>query len=578
MKLVLRVSLLWLLLAVLIWLFASTEQDVLTLPLAFGGTHLHGGFGSWITIGVAMTLIPAFCMWLTITAEPLLPQRWPGRLLFWLGTVAGWFVVAVMMQGRAELGSAERAAVLFGAGVTVLTAAWLLFKLRPFPGWRLLGEITIVAVGWAAICGAIFLFDEAKTRELRKRGEARWTEIGLPMAEFEKTLVAGRENAGSEVLRQILREQVGMRYYKTGTRLGAAEPAIEPSEETKAFLKNAVQVLSAPLPPADDVDLSLQPVAAIQPLGARLDEDYRRILAAEPPTWASDPHEGFAISVPNFLAIRQFAQLIGADANRRLSEGDQDGAARALAAGQRMNATLRQNPTLVSLMIHVAVEALLAAKQVRLPAEEGALPAIAHDAVEMRAEFLRRVQLESWVALRFVEETGEPEVAGNSLPRWLARIKGRAWRRHEMAMAALNGAEHAAIHQDPATLSLPDLGVGRHEAVSEAYPTVMEFNVSRAMMRLTATLLLREQVELIRLARASLATGAPLRPYQSVAVPSAHWEVTIDREKATASTRLVSIPEWVAKNEVTPGEFWSLPLDGSGTWQFHRPGQAAAAH
>lgn len=578
MKLVIRALVLWLLLAALTWMFASTGKDVFILPPASGGPHLHGGFGSWITIGLATSSIPTFCVWLMITAVPLLPRRWPGRLVFWLVTVAGWFAVLVMMQGRAESDPAGRAAVFFGAGVTVLTAAWLLFKVRPFPAWPVLGEVAIVAVLWVSIGGVALATYNVKTRAIGRRAEARWAEIGLPMAEFEKTLVAGRENAGSEILRQILRKSVGMPYYKMGTRLGAAEPEIKPTQEMEVVLKNALEILTAPLPASDDVGLPPQPVAVMKPIAASLDEDYRRILAAEPPTWASDPYDGFSISVPDFLGVRKYAQLIAADANRRFAEGDPEGAARALSAGLRMNASLRQNPTLVSLMIHVAVESLLTSRQVRLPMTEGALSALARDAAEMRTEFLRRVQLESWVCLHFADEFSEQEIAKSPLPRWLAHLQQGAWRRHEMNMGALNGAEHAAIYLDPATLALPDLGASRHNAVSKKYATVMEFNVNRAMMRVTAELLLREQVELIRLARASVAAGTPVEDFQSVALPTLRWEVTIDREKATASTRLVGAPEWIVKNEVTGLDFWSLPIDGSGTWQFHQPAHATSGN
>jgi hypothetical protein len=535
---------------------------------------VHAGIDSALTLGLATALIPAFCMWLTITAVPLLPARWPGRFVFWLGTVAAWLAVAIVLQGRAESDRAEKAALFFGIGVTLLTAGWLLFKVRPFPAWRVLGEITVVTALWGAIGGTTLSLYNRKTGELEQRAEARWTEIGLPMAEFEKTLVAGRENAGSAVLRQVLRDQLGMHFYKVGTRMGASEPVIEQSEETKALLK---QVTGIPmLPSADDVDLSPQSVALLTPLAASLDVDYQRILATEAPTWASDPHDGYSISVPNFLGIRQIAQLIAADSTTRFAAGDQEGAARALSAGEHLNATLRENPTLVSLMIHVAVETMLAQREVRLPAAEGGLQVIASDAVVLRAELLRRVQLESWACLRFADKIGEEEIGKGPLPRWLALIQGRAWLRRQMMIGALNGAEHAAIFQDPATLRLPDMGVERHTLVYDAYPTIVEANLNRAWMRIVACLLVREQTELIRMARASLATGAPMQPYQSVAVPNAHWEVTIDRTKATVATRLVGPPEWIVKNEVTSPDFWCLPLDGSGTWQFHQPKQATS--
>lgn len=578
MKLVVRTLVLWLLLATLTWMFVSAGQDVYTMPLVFGRTRVHAGFGSWTTIGVATAMIPALCMWLTITAVPLLPKRWPGRLVFWMGTAVAWFAVAVMMQGRAETDGAERWAVLFGAGVTGLTATWCLLKVRPSPAWRVLADIAIAAVLWAAIGGAVLSRYNAKTSALAQRAEARWAEIGLPMAEFEKTLVAGRENAGSEIVRKILREQVGAHFYKVGTAAAAREPAIEQSEETRKLVQNAVAILEALRTPADDMSLPGESVAAIEPRAASLDADYRRILSAEPAIWAGDPYDGFNISVPNFLGLRQFAQLIAADAARRFAVGDEEGGARALSAGLHMSAGLRKEPTLVSLMIHIAIEGLLVTKQVRLPASEDGLRTVASDATDLRAELLKRLQIEGWANLRFADQASERQTGRGPLPRWLDRIQGRAWRRRQMTIAALSGAEHAAIQRDPATLALPDFGKSRHDAVSEKFPTIMEVNASRAAMRITATLLLREQVELLRIAHARMAAGTPVEPYQSAVIPMSRWELTIDKEKATVATRLVGAPDWILKNEVTGPGFWCLPLDGRGNWQFHQPKDATNSH
>jgi hypothetical protein len=270
--------------------------------------------------------------------------------------------------------------------------------------------------------------------------------------------------------------------------------------------------------------------------------------------------------------------LVAADAMRRLSVGDQEGAVRAISAGRRMSVTLRQNPTIVSLMIYVAVDALFASKQAHLPASEDGLETVATDAKDLRAEFLKRMQLEGWRNLRLADEVINQEGVHGPFPRWLERIEGPAWWRRQMMIGVLNTAEHAAILKDPATLTLPDLGMSRHDAVSERFPTIVEMNVSRALMRLTATLLLREQVELIRLARARLAAGMPVEPYQSAVIPNVRWELTIDSEKATVATHMVGVPEWISKHEVTPPAFWCLPLDGSGVWQFHQPKPATGGN
>ena len=135
--------------------------------------------------------------------------------------------------------------------------------------------------------------------------------------------------------------------------------------------------------------------------------------------------DGYLIDVPNFLGVRQFAQITAADAMRRLSMGDEDGAMRALAAAQRLRDGLRENPTLVSLMIAVAVDGLVSAKQVRLPRSEDGAPSLAGEVTRVRAEFLRTLQLEAWVALQMarrmdaIHETSAVQ-RRHAAPRWLS--------------------------------------------------------------------------------------------------------------------------------------------------------------
>lgn len=576
MKLVIRTFILWGLLAGLAWLTGASTRDYFTEPQGSAHTHLPAGFDPLLIIGIATAVIPAFCMWLTMTSVPLMPRHWLGRLAFWMGTVVMWLWLVLEIQARVEFDPIERAVLLFGGGVTLLIAVWLSFRVRPFPIWRIAGEIAVVCALYGIIGGVALYSYNAGTRALGRRAEARWAEIGLPLSEFEKTLVPDQENAGSEVLRQVLREQVYARFYKDGTRAGDREPAIAQSEDKKQLFLKLAKIAAATVPPSDDVEPSPKFAALIGPLANSLDADYRRILAVEPATWASDPRDGYYINVPNFVGIRRLAQLAAVDAMRRISEGDQEGAARALSAGQHMTGGLRQNPTLVSLMIYVAVDSLVASQRARLPSEDGGLQAVAKDAADLRNEFLKRLQLEGWLCLHFNTAFGIQATSPTPGPRWLTQIYDRAQLQRQAMMAALNGAEHAAIAKDPATISLPDLGASKHEAISEAFPTYMDFNANRAMMRITASLLLREQSELIRLARARVATGTPMEAYPSAVVPSARWELKLDPEKATVTTRLVGAPEWIVTHVVTPADFWCLPLDGSVAWQFHKPTQAAS--
>lgn len=302
-----------------------------------------------------------------------LPSRWPDRFGFWLVIVPAWFALFNVLLGRGGLHSTERAALNVSLILAFITLAVLVLKTPGVLVWRVTREMATIAAFYAVVIAAIQGTYILGTRSILRRAEARWTEIGLPMAEFEKSLTPTHENAGSEVFREVLREQIGSHFYKDGTRAAGHEPAIEPSEATTNLWRKAADIGAAVLPPADDVDLSTQPVAVIEPLAASLDFDYRRILAAEPPTWSSDPRDGYDLAVPNFLGIRRFAQLCAADAQRRFSVGDEEGAARALSSPLQLKAGLRLNSTLVALMIDVAVEALIAQKEVRLPPSKDGL-------------------------------------------------------------------------------------------------------------------------------------------------------------------------------------------------------------
>jgi hypothetical protein len=524
---------------------------------------------------IALLVLPALGVWLTASAVALLPESRFRRFGFWMLTVAGWIALLVLLQGRAESGDAERQLILVALGLVGLVTICSI-KARSLPSWRVIVEVVASIALLTLVLASYSWSYDARTRSIVARAETRWTDIGLPMTEFEKTLTPIRENAGSEVLREVLRQQVNTRYYKNGTPAAEREPAIQQSEATTRLLKEVSALLSVRLPPSDDVDLSAQSVAALEKVAATLDADCRRILEVEPATWESDPHDGYLISVPNFLGIRQFAQITAADAMRRFAIRDQDGAARSLAAALRLRKGLVENPTLVSLMIGVAVDALLSSKQVRLPASEDGFTSIARDAAGLHAELLRKLQIEAWVALRMVGHTGRGDVADATvLPKWAARIAKQKWFERQFAIGALNGAEHAAIQTSPATITLPDLGASLHAKVSEAAPSIVEVNWARAILRIHATLLLREQTELIRQTRTHLVTGHPVESRDSVVLPRLRWELTADVEKGTVATRLTGAPEWIAKNEVIGDGFWLLPVDGSVAWQFRLPAHAA---
>ncbi len=314
-------------------------------------------------------------------------------------------------------------------------------------------------------------------------------------------------------------------------------------------------------------------VAILEPITQTLDKTYRRILDAEPAVWAANPQDGLFIAAPNFLGIRRFCQLASTDAMRRFATGDYEGAARAIAAAKRITEKLTEHPALVSLMIRVATDALLAGVSARLPESEG-WAVIAEDVSLKRKQFLNCIQIESWLGLRKPEQFFEPDNLilpdFDTPPTWVRRIANRFSGQRDAATRALNLAEHAAICSSEATLQLPDLGSSSHEAISKSRPTAYEIEVPRAMMRIHATLLLREQTEIIRHARARLAAGLSVESRNSVVLPATRWEVTADAQKNSVTTRLINAPKWITENRVTgdSADFWHIPIDGSAAWQF----------
>ena len=564
MKAVFRAILLWLILGGLSWLLLDATDAWMTHPVVAG----------------ALLLLPGISVWLTERTVEMNPRHWAVRLGFWVVTLAGWALLLMLLQGRAESHGPERPNILLTFGLIGLVAVGMMVRTRRIPSWRLAGEWAGAFAILSALVAAAFWAYDAKTHSIAARAEARWTEIGLPMSEFEKSLTPSRENAGSAILRQVLSEQVNAIYYRTGTRAAEREPVLTRSPEAEKRLKEAIEVISAIRPNSDDLVVSPQSVALLESSGAALDESYRRILAAEPASWACNPRDGFTMSVPNYMGIRQLSQIIAGDAMRRLAAGDQEGAARALAAGLRVREGLLENPTLVSLMMDVAIDALLSARQVRLPASADGFDSIDRDVRRLNAEFLRRLQMDAWTALYqrdLYNGSNDPSAFQTGpLPKWAARIYEPRWGFRQLAVAALHGAEHAAIQLSPATMSLPDLGESLHEAITDNPPCIFDPNVCRALKRMYATLLLREQMELIRNARARLAAGQPIESRDSVVLPGLRWDLNADPEKATVTTRLVGVPEWIATGEVTGKEFWLLPLDGSAAWQFRKAAQVTA--
>jgi len=574
MNALLRSVALWATLAATAWLLVESETSAI---------GIMAGVFRLLSLTVAVILT-----WGAVAA--LSPSRF-WRLSFWVVTVAGWLAVGLLVAGRFQ-GQAhfdDRQLLALATLCALLVAIWLALRTKGAPIRCALEDAIAGSVIVALVAGVFCWLYEAKTDSLTARAEMRWTEIGLPMSEFESSLAPVSENSGTRVVRQAFREILAQGFYKHGTAAAIGERVIPRSGEASNLVTHACDIISAKLPPSDDLDLSNLPVSSLESHADELEDIYRQILAAETPVWACNPLQGPGISVPNFLGIRMFSQLASAESLRRLASADEEGAARALAACEKLGANLERNPSVVALMIHVAVDALVATRQARLPASDDRLETIARDAARWRDSLVRSLQWESWLMLRRAGEVAHEYAASETqdraeqtrwfryLPESIRPFTEEIYMRRQCAIGAFNDAEHAAICRSPRIRTLPDFGAGLHEAVSQKNPSICELNVSRAVMRIHATLLLREQAELIRNARARLAAGEQVSSRDSAILPGAYWECTADPLKRTVSLRLHNAPNWIYEGGVTGDGFWLLPLDGSVAWQFRvRPKSTAA--
>jgi hypothetical protein len=531
-------------------------------------------YGPLPVADVVLFILPPIAAALTVLSRGWIAASRATRIIWWLITLTAWLGLAVLTIGHWQNAHCrdDRQQLLLSSSITLFVAGWLAIRIRAFPSLRTLlegGAAAVVIV--LGIAGVAFRY-EYRTRQIEAEALARWAAIGRPMDRFEKTLTASEENAALSTFGEVLLQQVNSGLYKI-TDADADEPKPSVPQEV-------IDVISRTLPPADQISPDGKATPTLDSRTEQLDAAYARILAQEAPTWAANPADSWRMRVPNFLGLRMFTQLVRADAVRRLERGDLAGAGRALAAAHRAHEKLPENPALVSLMIRIAIDAMLVSPEAWLPAETGALEAIAADATRLKAALLRSLQLEAWCFLRDhprFESLRPAQSLGIqlSVPEWVDRWLTDAVLRRESALAALSTAENVAILQDAKSLAQPDLGLKALEEVTQRIPSQFAPRVTRALLRIHATLLLREQSALLRLAREHMASGQPLEPRDSVVLPGRRWHFTADPVAHTVALRLDQIPTFITEQVVTDQRFWILPLDGSKSWQFRPPTRAA---
>ena len=527
-------------------------------------------------IGHALLFVlPAVAMALTMLSRGSDVSSRIGRIAWWMVTITGWLAVAFLALGRIEgsrFAYIDNQQLLIAAGLTWVTAAWTMLKMRAFPTRRSVFEASVAALVVFSTAAGFVWQQEVRTRELEQKALARWAEIGLPMDTFEKSLKPMQANKSLGTLGQVLRDFVNAGVYRPRSPLnGVATPAV---------VVEAFQVNERKLPPTDLIPAANHPTPELDSHAAQLIASYKTILSEEAPVWAANPSDHRRMQTPNFVALRKLVQLINADANLRIERGDIEGARLAIKAAHRVTERLPENPSMMSLMMRVAIDSMLASTEVRLPAEAGSLEAIAADARQLTAALQRAVQLESLALARLViiaEATpAHGWLSAVSLPSWANRILDAPLLRRDCQENSLINAEVVALLKDPVLLKLSDLGSKRFDRLFNGETSPFAVNAQQAFARIYASLVLREQTELLRMARDRMAIGQTLESRESVVLPGRHWHFTSDTAANTVSIRLDKIPTWIAKGDIAPASFWVLPLDGSKTWQFRAPVHAAS--
>ncbi|MEA3213096.1 MAG: hypothetical protein QOE70_6153 [Chthoniobacter sp.] len=498
------------------------------------------------------------------------------RIGWWIITLIGGGLAALPFQAQWEKlshDSSQALLVALAAQALGLLLVWRRARWSSSLALRAWLPDAAVALGCVALLGgAGWRAADRYTGQKEERALALWASIGRPMREFEHGLQVVEENSALAALLGDLQPLGIVSLYKATGQ--------SPRRDTLTLPPEVIALLtSTETSAADRVDLAAPGTPFLDAHADQLAQIYQAILEREPAVWAFDPANLPVPPVPNFLATRLCAQLFCADALRRFSLGDSGGANSAVHAGLRMSEKLRDQPILVSIMVQIAVEALFAKAEARLPAETGAWDRLATEAPQMREAFRRAIQCESRAIDRWASGDFDAQLLtdgvlsestlGFKLPRWAERLAWRPLMRLEAARASLCNAEAIRVVASSETLRTDDLAEARMNGFYEQHPSVMAVNVLRAWARLHGTLLLREQTALIRSARSQLQSGVPGEPTDapSNVIPGARWKITLDRAAQTVTLKLENAPRWVTgSNAFGPG-FYLLPLDGSRGWK-----------
>lgn len=585
---------------------------------------LRREIGPWLLVILGPSLALLFGCW----ALRLLSERGRlARVLFWVPVVIGVVLVGLFVEGQWE--QAEDYFVAKGTSfvpmkqeeflalsllsflLPCLVAAGLFYRHRrgnrssqPTVGkhsW--IGELAIAGAISMVVAIVGLLWFNLHASKVQAEGLKSWTEIGRPMEAFVKTLKPTQENDSFKALLADLKPYGITCLYKPGTfqnKTGDKSSISDNSGETFCCDPDALELINYAASSSDSVSIPPGDKFA-DSMAQRADElleIYQKILSRPAPVWASNPNDGPEMAVPNFLILRKIAQTLKVDALVRVARGDREGAVAALRACDRLTESLRDpltdSPELVSFMIRVAIDALMASEYARMPEQPGDWAQLQKDIIKSRATFKNLLQRDSLKINNLSDRYLQAAFAGldetiifppftMNLPRWFKlRFLVRPFQQLESGYVSKYLTAMIAYWEHQDLRSAPDFGddfsfdLRRKTYLMSIFPLDPIPRVDRAISRLNVVLLLREQSQMIRHVRAQMATGqlAEKSEHPSLVIPGAKWEVTADTAARTASFKLTPIPGWAdydKENRVIDNEFFILPLDGSRSWKFDLP-------
>ena len=278
------------------------------------------------------------------------------------------------------------------------------------------------------------------------------------------------------------------------------------------------------------------------------------------------------------MLLRELAQVSSVEAFMHLADGNVQQARLAVSANEHLCAALDQRPELVSLMISVAVQSLMANPAARLSERDGGdWDVVAHKTTQWRAAFRQTVPLEIWSCLNGELSSDWPNWQTKwdgilkPTPAWFQSIIKKPLLMIEISNDSLAAAEMMKSVWSDDSLKAADLGTSQEEDLYKLYPSSRNLTFERAWKRVNTALVLQEQAAAVRFARTQMFSAAPPQhlEHASLAVPGSKWEFDLDPATHTAKIRLTPIPLWISHSDVAPpSEFYLMPLDGSKPWEF----------